>query len=133
MWNERPKRILVAASLALALGGGIAHAQTDPTPTKSETVSPAEPGAHAHGEGSGEMLNVAAQAIGITPQQLEQELPGHSLAQVAEAHGKSPADVATALKTAAHARIDQHIDTEIYRVVPLNAATATPPSPTAGT
>lgn len=52
-------------------------------------------------------LDVAAQAIGITTQQLRQELPGHSLADVAKAHGKTADDVATALKNAAHQKIDQ--------------------------
>jgi polyhydroxyalkanoate synthesis regulator phasin len=56
--------------------------------------------------GFGGDLNAAATALGITSQQLEQELPGKSLAQVAQAHGKTAADVATALKNAAHQRID---------------------------
>jgi ElaB/YqjD/DUF883 family membrane-anchored ribosome-binding protein len=54
-------------------------------------------------------LDTAAQAIGITTQQLRTELPGKSLAQVAQAHGKTGADVATALKNAANARIDQAV------------------------
>ncbi len=54
-------------------------------------------------------LNVAAQTLGITPQQLRSELPGKSLAQVAQAHGKTANDVATALKNAAHQRIDQAV------------------------
>jgi polyhydroxyalkanoate synthesis regulator phasin len=54
-------------------------------------------------------LSAAATAIGITPQQLHTELAGKSLAQVAEAHGKTAADVATALKNAAHTRIDQAV------------------------
>ncbi|MBV9131568.1 MAG: hypothetical protein JO318_02660 [Chloroflexi bacterium] len=54
-------------------------------------------------------LNTAAQAIGISVQQLQSELPGKSLAQVAEAHGKTAADVATALKNAANQRIDQAV------------------------
>src|SRR5229473_6588843 len=57
--------------------------------------------------GFGLDLNAAATAIGITPQQLHTELPGKSLAQVAKAHGKTAADVATALKNAAHTRVDQ--------------------------
>jgi hypothetical protein len=36
-------------------------------------------------------------------------LPGKSLAQVAQAHGKNPNDVATALKNAAQQRIDQEV------------------------
>src|ERR1051326_4996634 len=54
-------------------------------------------------------LEVAAQAIGITPEQLRTELPGKSLAQVAQAHNKTGADVATALKNAANQRIDQAV------------------------
>lgn len=51
-------------------------------------------------------FNAAATAIGITPQQLHTELAGKSLAQVAQAHGKTANDVATALKNAAHQQID---------------------------
>jgi hypothetical protein len=54
-------------------------------------------------------LNVAAQAIGITPQQLRSELAGTTLTAVAQSHQKNPADVATALKNAAHTRIDQAV------------------------
>jgi hypothetical protein len=54
-------------------------------------------------------FSVAAQAIGISVDQLRQELPGKSLAQVAQAHGKNPADVATALKNAVNQRIDQAV------------------------
>jgi hypothetical protein len=59
------------------------------------------------GRGFGANLNTAAQAIGITVDQLRQELPGKSLAQVAQAHGKTANDVAAALKNAANQRIDQ--------------------------
>jgi len=55
-------------------------------------------------------LNTAAQAIGVTPDQLRSELPGKSLAQVAQAHGKNGTDVATALKNEAHQQIDARID-----------------------
>jgi len=63
-------------------------------------------------------LNAAAQAIGITPDQLRTELPGKSLAQVAQAHGKSADDVATTLKNAAHTQIDSHIDQLMNQVMP---------------
>ena len=64
------------------------------------------PGGFRHG---GQDLNVAATTIGIPLAQLQQELATKSLADVATAHGKSPADVATALKNAAHTRIDQDV------------------------
>jgi hypothetical protein len=54
-------------------------------------------------------LTVAAQAIGITPQQLQSELPGNSLATVATNHGKQASDVEAALTTAANQRIDQAV------------------------
>src|SRR5207302_1537640 len=67
------------------------------------------PGGFGRGgqRGGGLDLNAAATALGITPQQLRQELPGKSLAQVAQAHGKTAADVANAPKNAAHQRLDQ--------------------------
>lgn len=52
-------------------------------------------------------LDVAAQAIGISADQLRQELPGKSLADVARAHNVDPTRVADALKADAGARIDQ--------------------------
>jgi polyhydroxyalkanoate synthesis regulator phasin len=61
------------------------------------------------GAGMGVNFQAAATAIGITPQQLHTELQGKSLTQVAQAHGKNPADVATALKNAANQRIDQAV------------------------
>jgi ElaB/YqjD/DUF883 family membrane-anchored ribosome-binding protein len=57
----------------------------------------------------GEGLDAAATAIGITPEQLRTELAGKSLAQVAQAHGKTANDVATALKNAANQRLDQAV------------------------
>jgi polyhydroxyalkanoate synthesis regulator phasin len=59
--------------------------------------------------GFGRNLSAAAQAIGIPVPQLQQELPGKSLSEVAQAHGKNAADVATALKNAAHQRLDQEV------------------------
>jgi len=67
------------------------------------------PGGPGGPRGFGRDLTAAAQAIGIPVTQLQQELPGKSLSAVATAHGKNPADVATALKTAAHTRIDQAV------------------------
>lgn len=65
-----------------------------------------------HGRGffpGGVNFSLAAQAIGISVDQLRQELPGKSLAQVAQAHGKNPSDVANALKNAINQRIDQTV------------------------
>jgi transposase-like protein len=70
---------------------------------------PGRPGGFGEGFGGGPFragLTAAANVLGITPQQLRTELPGKSLAQVAQAHGKTGNDVATALKNEAHTRID---------------------------
>jgi predicted DNA-binding protein (UPF0251 family) len=66
----------------------------------------------------GQFLQTAADAIGISVQQLQQELPGKSLAQVAQAHGKTGTDVANALKNAAHQGADQRVDQLVNQVMP---------------
>ncbi|HEY1295859.1 MAG TPA: hypothetical protein VGJ60_22510 [Chloroflexota bacterium] len=71
---------------------------------------PGGPGRGPFGFGFGMVqqgLDIAAQKMGITPQQLRTELAsGKSLAQVASSHGTTGADVAAALKDAANKRID---------------------------
>ncbi|MBV9579299.1 MAG: hypothetical protein JO057_11990 [Chloroflexi bacterium] len=54
-------------------------------------------------------LDVAAQTMHISTQQLQSELPGKSLAQVAGSHNSSGDAVAAALKSAANTRIDQAV------------------------
>ena len=54
-------------------------------------------------------LQSAANAIGITADQLRQELPGKSLADVAKAHNVDPKKVADRLKADAKSRIDQAV------------------------
>jgi len=73
-------------------------------------VRPARGGGERGGAGGfGKNLATVAQILGIPVSQLQQELPGKSLTQVAQAHGKNVADIATALKNAAHQRIDQNV------------------------
>lgn len=67
------------------------------------------PGGDVGGRGFGQGLDAAAQAIGIGPDQLRQEMAGKSLADVARAHNVDPTTVANALKAAAGARIDQAV------------------------
>jgi polyhydroxyalkanoate synthesis regulator phasin len=97
---------ITSTNLETAIG----QARTD---VGSPAGGPGFPGARGKGgpggRGFGVELNAAATAIGITPQQLHTELAGKSLADVAKAHGKTAADVATALKNAAHTRIDQAV------------------------
>ena len=166
MLLEAFKRTITASFAAVVISGsavGLASAQVAPAPAPPATVQPTPWQDHHGGQDrrafeSGEAAGIAAQAIGITPVQLREELPGRSLAQVAQAHGANPTDVATALKNAANQRIDQqittgeltadqaaqkkqmvdqHIDQAVYQVVPARAATptttVTPVSAPAGT
>jgi hypothetical protein len=96
-----------SAKLETAIG----QARTDSGLPARGQGFPFGPGGRGKGgpRGGGVDLNAAATAIGITPQQLHTELPGKSLADVAKAHGKTAADVSTALKNAAHTRIDQAV------------------------
>lgn len=64
------------------------------------------PGGH-RGSGFGASLDAAAKAIGISVDQLRQELSGKTLAEVASAHNANTTTVANALKSEANARIDQ--------------------------
>jgi hypothetical protein len=163
---EALKRTITASFAAVLISGsavGLASAQLAPAPSPPATAQPTPWQDHHSGQDrrafeSGEAVGIAAQAIGITPVQLRAELPGRSLAQVAQAHGANPADIATALKNAVNQRIDQevtqgeltadqaaqqkqmvdqHIDQAVYEVVPARAATpttsVTPVSTPAGT
>jgi polyhydroxyalkanoate synthesis regulator phasin len=93
-----------------ALETAVGQARTDAgLPAGGPGFPGARPNGGPRGGGFRVELNAAATALGITPQQLHTELAGKSLAQVAQAHGKTAADVATALKNAAHTRIDQAV------------------------
>ena len=52
-------------------------------------------------------LDVAAQTLGLTPEQLRQELAGKSLADLARARNIDPARVVQAMRDNAFRRIDQ--------------------------
>ena len=67
------------------------------------------PGSGPGRGGFGMGLDAAARAIGISPDQLRQELPGKSLADVARAHNVNPTTVANALRAEATTRIDQAV------------------------
>jgi hypothetical protein len=99
-------------ALAKRLNISSASLQTAIDQARADVGAPADGGfGHRPGGRGGPRgdLTAAAQAIGISVDQLRQEVPGKTLAQVAQAHGKDPAAVATALKNAAHTRIDQEV------------------------
>lgn len=70
------------------------------------SVAPANGVNHAVAYGA---LEAAAKAIGITEEQLDAELPGKSLAQVAQAHNVDVAVVKAAMIANASARVDANV------------------------
>jgi hypothetical protein len=67
------------------------------------------PGPGFFGRGGFGGLEAAAQALNLSVDQLRQELPGKSLAEVAQAHNVDPSTVANALKTQASSRLDEAV------------------------
>jgi hypothetical protein len=71
---------------------------------------PGPPGMHGPGGGPFDVIGAAADVLGVTPQQLFRELrSGETLGAIAEAHGKSLADVRDAVKGA----VKKHLDEEV--------------------
>jgi hypothetical protein len=114
--TPRPTEQAFLAALAQRLGIATDRLQQAITQARADVGLPGRGSGFGHfdrrgrGGGRGGLdSTVAAQAIGISVDQLRQELPGKSLAQVAQAHGKTGDAVATALKNAANQRIDQAV------------------------
>ncbi len=71
---------------------------------------PGGPGHHPKGFG-GHFLRIAAEELGMTPQELRQELAdGKSITDVANDEGVDPDDVEDALRDDAYARIDRAVE-----------------------
>ncbi|MFL6205645.1 MAG: hypothetical protein ACJ739_09875 [Acidimicrobiales bacterium] len=111
------RKLLGAAAFSLALAGGGAAGAILGTPNLSlaqdsraaEDPAPADgvPGPH----GPGASLEAAADAIGITTDELRTALEGgQSIAQVAEAHGVEVQTVVDAMVAAATERLQAAID-----------------------
>ena len=109
--GARPGHQAFIDALARRLGITSERLQQAMTEARNEVGMPEHgPGGRGRGPGRGGIDRaIAAQAIGISTDQLRQELPGKSLAQVAQDHGRSPSDVANALKNAANQRLDQEV------------------------
>jgi hypothetical protein len=96
-------------AVALVAGSGVAQAGS----AKGRGAAKAQRAARAaallcaRGRLAGPVVRAAAAYIGITPQQLRQELPGHSLAQLAAAHNKSVEGLQQALVAAVKAKLDR--------------------------
>lgn len=108
------RSVLLAAGAAVGMtlaGLGIASAQTDGTTTIPD--APATEGARPHhgpGPGRGAGLSVAAEALGITHDELHTALAsGRSIAQVAESRGVALQKVVDALVADAGARLAEAV------------------------
>jgi hypothetical protein len=105
----RFKRLLVAGVaglLAAALAGGVAGAQTQDAPSSALV------GVLRGGLGHlivADEASAIAQLLGISVEQLEGELVGRSLADVAASHGRTADEVVTVVVDTADRRIDQAV------------------------
>ncbi|HEX2575602.1 MAG TPA: hypothetical protein VHK88_04585 [Aquihabitans sp.] len=130
------KKLLGAAAMTAALAGGGIIGATVGSPTTSgaqdpttSTTAPADPapgsGAGERGEGLGRGgkgidLDVAAETLGLTVDELRTELEaGKTLAQVAEAEGVERQVLVDALVAAGEARLDEARATLPERVAEL--------------
>jgi polyhydroxyalkanoate synthesis regulator phasin len=65
---------------------------------------------HHHGGGGADQMKTIADTLGITTDQLKQEMSsGSSLAQIAQSHGKTADDLVNALQDRATSRLDQAV------------------------
>ncbi len=103
--------VAIASGAAIASTGGSASAQTAMPPVKPVSVTGVyAPGTNSEAyEARYAALEVTADMIGITEEQLDLELHGKSLAQVAEAHGISVTDLKSAIIADATTRIDAQV------------------------
>jgi hypothetical protein len=101
------RRVLAAGCAALLIAGvagGAANAQTPNVP--GDVPSGDDPVAQMMLAGE---ANAVASFLGISTDQLQQELAGHSLAEVAQQHGKGANEVTNVVVTTA----DQQLDTAV--------------------
>ena len=106
--RERHEQFL--AALAAKLNVSTDQLKQAMEQTRQELGLPTGRGGPGGGPGHGGLrmgFETAARAIGISPDQLRQELPNKSLADVAKAHGVDPTTVANTLKAEATAHVDQ--------------------------
>lgn len=117
--NIITKRAILSGTLAMAIASGTAIASTSGSASAQTAMPPAKPasetGAYTPGKNSEAYearyaaLEVAADTIGITEEQLDLELHDKSLAQVAEAHGISVSGLKNAIIADATTRIDAQV------------------------
>jgi hypothetical protein len=112
------KKLIVPVVVCAALLGGLADVGVAGAATPTPSVSTAKAQGQSHPLGRWlsshrpqvrrAVLGIGAKSIGISRQELASDLrSGHSLADIAGAHGVSTQSVVTALANAADARVDK--------------------------
>jgi hypothetical protein len=114
--------VAVGAAFGLTLAGlGVAGANVESAsekgPTGAGEVERADrPSPRHHREARGHFVDVAADAIGITADELRTELKaGKSIAAVAQSRGVEPAKVIDSLVAAAESRLEERFTNLIHR------------------
>jgi hypothetical protein len=100
------RRVLAASCAALLIAGVAGGANAQTLGASGDVPSGDDPVAQMMLAGE---ASAVATFLGISPDQLQQELSGHSLAEVAQQHGKSAAEVTNVVVTTA----DQQLDTAV--------------------
>ena len=104
--QQREQAFIAAVAAKLGISAEQLQQAMDQTRTELGIQERGGPSGGERRLGGG--LDAAAQALGVTVDQLRQELAGgQTLTQVAQAHNVDPTTVANALKQAANAHIDQ--------------------------
>jgi hypothetical protein len=104
--NRPTRKVLATAGVAAALaaaGAVAANPSAQAAPNRATAAKVHKLVVRAH------VLRAGLKYIGVTGQQLRQELPGHSLAQVAVAHGKTVAGLEAAMLAAAKKPLDKAV------------------------
>lgn len=131
--GARPDKatMLKARLQTLVDDGTLTSSQLDAVVTALEAAGPIGGGRGGHGHGGGhgvlraEMLTAAADAIGITADELTTAIQGgQTIAQVAEANGKSVQSVIDALVAQATTDLTQRITDMVNGVQPAAPTTA---------
>ena len=126
-----PGERLAARLQSLVDDGTLTTAQRDAVVTALEAARPDHGGRHGgrHGGLRGEMLDVAATAIGVTADELKTEIQaGKTIAEVAVENGKTAQDVIDALVATASADLTQRITDMVNGVHPEETDSSVAPA-----
>lgn len=108
--EARVKARVVARIDAALAAGRITQAQAAKLKQRVAQAQPCKAPALKAQLAKGGMLRAASQHLGLTPAQLRQQLPGTSLAALAQKQGKSAAGLKTAMLAPAKAKLARAVE-----------------------